>query len=354
MSVLDDAVTYARLDPGGMRDLIAGLPEQVRDAYAAAAGAGSWLGGETPDQVVILGMGGSAIGGEILASLAAMESPAPVRVVRGYDAPPGLDERALVVACSYSGETEETLSAFRQVLPTTTRKLVMTTGGTLAKLAQGAGVPAFVFAFDSQPRAAIGYALAPLLRVAAAVGFIADPRGDIEEAIAAMGELRARVAVDVPEDRNPAKQTARRLVGRLPAIFGAQHLAPVATRWRGQVNENAKSWAASYELPEADHNAIVGFGLPRSVVGAVHAVFLRAESLHARVRLRYELTQAEIAAAGATAERFDCPGTTPLAQVLNGVLYGDYVSLYLAMLNGVDPTPVEPIARLKAQLARER
>ena len=351
MSELDGAEVYRRLDPSGMGAYVEGLPEQVADAWAAAKRVELPASMRQPSQLVVLGMGGSAIGGDLLRMLAARVSPVPVRVFRGYNAPPRLDARAIVVASSNSGGTEETLSAFEQTLQTAAMPFVSTTGGRLLEIARARGIPSYVYAFPSPPRAALGHGCMPLVRLAEHAGVL--PRQDeaVAEAVGVMQALRDEIAARVPEQDNRAKRMARALHGRLPIVFGAEHLAEAAHRWRCQFAENSKSWALSDELPEANHNTIVGLGLPAGVIPDVRAIFLRAASLHPRVAARYELTRQALSDAGIESDLVDGRGSGALAELFSTIHFGDYVSYYLAILNGADPTPIGPIDRFKARLA---
>jgi glucose/mannose-6-phosphate isomerase len=168
-----------------------------------------------------------------------------------------------------------------------------------------------------------------------------------------MEGMAARIGEDVPLARNPAKQLAERVAGRLPVVYGAGVMAPVAFRWKTQLNENSKVWAAWEELPEANHNAIVGYELPREIASRTFAVFLRAPALHPRIRLRYEFTRQALTDSGVANDVVDAEGKSPLAQMMSAVLFGDYVSLYLAVLAGVDPSPTTVIADLKRWLAEK-
>ena len=351
MSVLDDLDAYQRIDPQGMLARIRDLPHQCRAAWQEAQTL------ELPDdycdidKVVILGMGGSAIAGDFLRSLVALESPVPIFSHRDYELPLLVDGRTLLIASSYSGNTEEVLSCFERGLGTGAKKVVITGGGKLLTTARANGVPAFVFHYESEPRAALGYGIMPLLAIAQKVGIVADKDEDVDEAIAAMVGLATRIDETVPLDRNPAKQLAQRLHQRLPVIYSAGILAQVARRWKGQLNETSKMWCFYEELPEANHNALVGYGLPKEIAAKALVVFLRAPSLHPRILLRYELTQTALEEAGVESATVDAEGKSPLAQIMSAVLFGDWVSLYLAVLNGVEPAPTPPIAKLKDRLA---
>jgi glucose/mannose-6-phosphate isomerase len=351
LAALDGRALIERLDGRGLLGLIEALPEQCAEAWEAA---GPF---ELPEahcgarELVVLGMGGSAIAGDVVRSLAAVAGRKPVTVVRGYDLPPFVGEETLVVACSHSGNTEETLSAFEAALDAGAKVAVVTTGGRLAAQARERGLPSLQYAFDGGPRSALGHQLMRLLAVAERAGALNGHDAAVTEALALMREQRALLGFASPAERNPAKQLAARLYKRLPAIIGAGPLTDAAHRWKTQLNENSKCWALYDELPELGHNAIVGFGLPREVVELLHVVFLWHPSLHPRVLVEYEVAADELFREGVSHERVEAKGSTPLAQALTAIYFGDLVSYYLAMLNGVDPSPVAPIDRLKARLA---
>jgi glucose/mannose-6-phosphate isomerase len=352
VSILDDPAAYQRLDPQNMRGAIHDLPRQCAAAWEEAQALDLPAGYRDIERVVILGMGGSAIAGDLLRALAALESPVPIIGHRGYDLPLLVDGRTLLIASSYSGNTEETLSAFQTALGGDAKKVVLTTGGRLLPAARANGIPAFVFHYESTPRAAIGYSLMPLLAIAGKLGIIEDKSADVAEAVAVMEDLLRRIGEDVPLAKNPAKQLAVRLQGRLPVVHGAGLLIDVSRRWKTGINETSEMWAFFEELSEANHNAIVSYELPPDIAKAAFVVFLQAPSLHPRVLLRYEYNRRVLAEVGLEHETVEAVGRSPLAQILSTVFFGDYVGLYLAILNGVDPTPTAPIVGLKDWLAQ--
>jgi glucose/mannose-6-phosphate isomerase len=348
--ILDDPDARSRLDPGGMLAAVHALPEQCREAWAATK-ALKVLWDEPPDRIVILGMGGSAIAGDYFRALLSRETAVLVFNIRQYDLPPFVDERTLVIASSFSGDTEETLSAFEQALATPARKLVITTGGRLLVTARANGVPAFTFAYAGEPRAAIGWGLMPLLAVAEKLGLMQGIERDIDEAVGVLTPHRDEWAADVPMARNPAKQLAVGLHERLPVIYAAGPLIEVASRWKTQLNESAKTWAFCEEMPEAQHNAIVGLGLPKVISRTVTAVLLRSNRLeHPRVGTRYDFSKRLFADAGNETFEATARGESALAQMLSLTQLGDYGAAYLALLYGVDPAPTAVIDELKAWL----
>jgi glucose/mannose-6-phosphate isomerase len=348
---LDDRSLVERLDPHGELARIEGLPEQCTESWQVASAVD--LPADLGDvrQVVVLGMGGSAIGGDLLRVLAAPQSKAPISVLRGYDVPASINHQTLVIACSHSGMTEETKSAFDQALRLNARVVVVTTGGDLAIKARDGGLPTIAYQYDGEPRSALGHQLMALLAIGQAAGLLEGQGDAVVEAVSVMQEQRAQLGAQAPFESNPAKQLAARLHGRLPVVVGAGVLAEVAHRWKTQINENAKSWAVWEELPELDHNTIVGFPLPKATVENMHVVFLWHPALHPRVLLRYEATADELSRAGVSHERIEAKGSSPLSQVLSAIYFGDLASYYLALLNDVEPSPVEAIDRLKTRLA---
>jgi glucose/mannose-6-phosphate isomerase len=349
--ILDDPATVSRLDPQGLLDRIQGLPEQCEAAWAEACAVR--LPAELADveSVVVLGMGGSAIAGDLLRSLALSEGRKPVTVVRSYDLPAFVTPDSLVIACSHSGNTEETLSAFQAALDRGLQVVVITTGGSLLEAASKRDFPALVYAFEGEPRSALGHQLMRLVAVGERAGVL-DPQGPaVDEAVSSMATMRGRIGMSSRLNANRAKQLAARLHGRIPIVIGAGPLAEAAHRWKTQINENADSWAIWEELPELDHNTVVGFGLPEDALAQLHAVFLSHSSLHPRVLRRIDATGDELDRAGVSHERLDVSGESILAQMLVSIYEGDLVSYYLALLYGVEPSLVAPIDRLKALLA---
>ncbi len=351
--ILDDSEARRGLDPQGMLEAIAELPEQCRQAWTAARSLELPADYSQIDRIVVLGMGGSAIAGDMLRAVLQRQSAIPVFNVRQYELPSYVDERSLVIASSFSGNTEETLSAFDQALTGPAKKFAVTGGGRLLTTARAHGLPVFTYEYQGQPRAALGWSLMPLLAIVHRLRLLPDLERDVEEALAVMADLRGRIGAEVPATDNPAKQTALRLHGRLPVIYGAAPLTAAARRWKTQLNENSKVWSFYEVLPEANHNAILGYALPPAIAAGTTAVFLQSNLMHPRVRLRYGFTRRALEEAGVETLVLDARGVGALAHILSTVLLGDYVSYYLALLNGVDPVPTRAIDDLKAWLAQQ-
>lgn len=348
---LDDPNTYLEIDRSRARERLFDLPGQCRQAWEIAAKWSPPLLPAPPRAIVIAGMGGSAIGGDLLKSLAERWAAIPVVIHRDYGLPAFVGGHTLVIASSYSGNTEETLSAAGEARRRGAVVVAVTTGGELAQRAEEWGSSVLRFDYPAQPREALGYSFVLLLGVLVRLGLLPDPTPQVEEAILVLEELAREVRPETPEERNPAKELARWLHGHLPFICGAGLLAPVARRWKGQFNENSKSWAIYEELPEMDHNVVAGTAHPQRLASNVRAIFLASEADHPRNRLRLSITRQILEESGTPCRTVSGRGCGPLAQILTAVLLGDATSYYLAMLYRADPTSIPAIQVLKRALA---
>jgi glucose/mannose-6-phosphate isomerase len=346
-----DKIDLAKLDPDDMLRRVRELPEQCADAWTLTQSLKLPADYAQVSNIVVLGMGGSAIGGDLTRTLAQDRCPIPITVSREYDLPAYAGKNSLVIGCSYSGNTEETLSAFAQAAKRGCKLLVITTGGQLAADAKAHKAPLLTFHYPAQPRGALGYGFIPLAAVLCKLGLIPDLKPDLDEAIALMRSLARSLTPDVGKAKNPAKQMAVRFYEKLPVFYGAGILSEVARRWKGQVNENAKGWAFYDVLPELNHNSVVGFELPKTLLPHLVVVSLEAPADHPRVQVRQRITRELLQKSGVAVETVQAQGKSALAQMLWTIHLGDYMSFYLAGLNNADPSPVALIAYLKQQLA---
>lgn len=347
---LDDVGAFRLLDHEDMLRCIRELPQQCRDAWSYGAEFVLPPRYRYPKDVVILGMGGSAIGGSVLSDVVRNCCPVPVLVNRDYTLPAFVDQQTLVIACSYSGDTEETLLALEAGLSRQSMLVAISGGGALEKRATDLGIPLWPIRYVSQPRAALGYFVIPLLSILHKSGLIPDPAADIADAVAHMETIQAEIDVDVPTATNPAKQLALKLHGRMPVVYGAEHLSAAARRWKGQFNENAKSWSFFEVIPELNHNSVAGYGGPDWVQDKFIVIVLASGMFYPRNQARLQATQEMLAKFGVPCVTFKARGKSVLAQVLSAIHFGDYVSYYLAMLYGVRPSPVDNITALKKRL----
>lgn len=352
MTNLDNPKTYEQLDVSGMRQHLRDFPKQCERAWQKAFTVELPPAYKELDSVIILGMGGSAIAGQLVRRLALLEGRIPVWVHQDYDLPHLVNDRTLVIASSYSGDTEETLSCFAQSLGTPAKKLVFTAGGKLRALADSEGIPCVTIDYKAVPRAALPHSFASILGVLQKLDILQYKPEDVKEALGTLSALSVMFGEETPLAQNPAKQLASSLVRRVPVIYGAGILSEVAQRWKTQINENSKTGAFYEVFPELSHNAVVGYEFPAVTRQRILTVLLHSHLFSPQISLRYDATAELLANLGIEHKRIEAWGKTPLAQMLSLVLFGDYVSLYLAMLNGVDPTPTHHIEYVKNHLSQ--
>ena len=304
-------------------------------------------------QILCTGLGGSAIGADLVCSLLSKELLLPMGVNRHYTLPKFIGPQTLVAACSYSGNTEETLSAYQQARRAKAKLMAICSGGELAQLAQRHQIPWIKIPEGFPPRAALGYSTLPLLRVFQEEGWVRDHSTQVRETITELSKMYDALHPEIPESKNQAKKITKRLVGRFPIIYGSSDtLSAVVTRWRGQFNENSKTLASSHVLPEMNHNEIVGWEHPMDLIKYCAVIFLRDSQDHPRVQTRIKLTQRIIQDLQVPILEAWTQGKSLLTRIFSLVYLGDFVSYYLALENRVDPIPVEKVAYLKRELAR--
>ena len=348
MTAALDREAIAAVDSTGQLDDILGLPDHLRDALWRVESA-NLEPHDATGGLIVAGMGGSAVGGTLARAALADRALRPIVVIRGYGLPPWTAPESTVLCSSYSGNTEETLAAYEAAGALGARRIVATTGGKLAAAAREDGVPVIPLPGGFQPRATVGYSLVVALEVAALSGAGEGLRSEIDVAAARTEELIGSWGPGGTQDELP-KELARGLHQTVPQIAGSGLTSPIAYRWKCQFNENAKIPAFSHEIPELDHNEIVGWQGSREL-GKFAAVFLDDSDLHPRIRQRIELTRALIAGEAIATFKIESVGESAIERLLSLVFLGDLVSLYLAVLRGVDPGPVAMIDRLKSTLA---
>lgn len=323
-----------------MLDAARALPEHLRDALwrIETARAATM---EAP-AAFVCGMGGSAIGGDLAVAALADRLTKPMLVTRGYELPTWSPAGSAVLCSSYSGETEETLACYAAAEALGAQRLVATTGGELAEAARSDGVPVIGLPAGLQPRAAVGYMFCVAAELAALA--LAGPRinTEIDAAASHLGH-----GFDAAKER--AAEIAAEIGDAIPVIWGGDLTAPIAYRWKSQVNENAKLPAYSVVLPEGDHNELEGWS---GADGRLAAILLEDRDQHPRERRRFELTAEAIEPEAAAVIRLETEGETRTERVLHTVMLGDLVSIELANTRGVDPMPVESIESFKRELGR--
>lgn len=337
------------LDTVGMFDLTAALPEQVAHAASLGAAVDGLPDHERIENVVVLGMGGSGIAGDVVAAVAAPFMSVPVTVVKGYEAPSFVGDGTLCFAISCSGNTEETLEAAQAAAAAGARMVVLSTGGELARLAAGWGAPHIALPETPMPRAAVGSVSVPPLMVLERVGLFPGAGQYVADAVAQLKRRRDSLIVT----DGPAARIAREIGRTMPIAYGGGPLGGAAAyRFKCQVNENAKAPAFANSVPEMCHNEICGWGQHGDVTRQVMSlVRFRHDFEHPQESRRFELTFDVIDEVVHTIIDIEAEGEGTLAQLFDLIIQGDFVSLHLAVEAGVDPGPIPVLDDLKAALA---
>jgi len=349
-SVIESVERIRAADPEDMLGRIKELPKQIRHAWEVTRASQLPPAYGDVRNITVIGMGGSAIGGDLAAALLADELKVPMSVHRDYGLPAFIGRDSLVIASSYSGNTEETLSAFEEARKRGAKVLALTTGGTLATQARAANYPVVTFSYKARPRATLGYSLGLVLGSLTRLGLTRDLSADIDAAIADLAKLEERVHEGART--NDAKKLAIELYGRVVFAYGAGVMGVMARRVKGQWNENAKNWSAYDVMSELNHNAVVGFPNPQIAREAITVLLLRSDRDNPRHKIRFDVTRELLDRASIQHKSLEFGGTNMLSEVLQMTLFTDYVSFYVALLNGADPSPNTAIDYLKDRLAK--
>ena len=354
MNNLDNREAVTKLDTSNMLRLISELPDQCREAYDIGKKADIKKLDREIHNIVFAGLGGSAIGADIIKMYLQNELKLPVTVCRNYTLPVFIGKDTLLFCSSYSGNTEETLSLFNDGLKKGALIITMGSGGKLKELSIKNGLNHIVIPSGFPPRTALGYMSISVLAVFSKLGIIKDKENDVKKLCSALVDLRDKeIGIDIPLDKNISKKFASELYGKFCVIYGTSDSSEaVAVRWRGQIAENSKSLSSSHVFPEMNHNEIVGWEFPKDTLKDLKVVMLRDANDHSRTKLRMDISRAVIQKSGAEIFEFERKDVSFLARIYSLIYIGDFVSFYLAILNDIDPTPVKQVDYLKSQLAK--
>ena len=351
---LDDLKQIAELDKENMLDLLMRFPKQCEDAL--------FIGEHTKikdaykrsySHIVFIGVGGSAIGGDIVKDYVDGEIGTPIFVNRDYKVPAFVNKNTLIFASSYSGNTEETLSAYADARKKGAKIIAITSDGRLKDLALRNRDMLIKIPKGYPPRCALGYSVIPATVALSKLGLIKDKKREIKAAVQLLDNLgRKKLAPSVREKANMSKGLARRLYNRFAAIYSSNEMGSVATRWREQFGENSKTLSSTHVFPEMNHNEITGWVYPKGLLKGFTAIMLKDKGDHPRLKKRISITASILKRAKFTVLEVESQGKALFERMLSLIYIGDFVSFYLAILNRVDPTPVERIVYLKKQLVK--
>ena len=343
-----------KLDPADMYTRIYEFPKQLQEGYnLPIRGDLSAINTAEIKNIVIIGMGGSAIGGDILRSYLAEEVAIPILINRNYGLPRFVNQHTLLIAASYSGNTEETLAAFEQGRQRGCQIIVATTGGKLGALAVENNYPHVILPAGLQPRAALGYSFGPLLQIMEKLGYVSGQGEIVEATCAHLSASRKKLGMNIAEKRNAARQLAAKLKDKIAVVYaGADYYDTVAIRFKGQICENAKALAYANICPEFNHNELVGFDFPPKLVAKLVVIFLTGPADSQGVTKRFKIINKILTEKKITTVFLKAQGPNRLAEIFTLIQFGDLASYYLALINKTDPSPVHVINRLKTALEK--
>jgi len=351
---LDSIDIIKNLDKSGMYDKIYNFPEQIEEA--AQIGRGLTIDKDyfkDVTNIVVIGMGGSAIGGDLVRSYLGENITIPFQVCRNYHLPSFVDSSSLVIASSYSGNTEETLSAFQTAIEKKAHIFCLTTGGKLGSLAEKYNFPVAKLPQGYQPRAALGFSVIPLLYFFSKIGLIENIDNDVNEVVAGLKMYRKQYSMETDTEKNPAKILSNKLANKIPIIYTGPELTDtIGTRWKGQICENSESLAFNNQFPEFNHNELVGWNKIEPYKDNLIVVYLRDTEDFAQISRRMSIVKEIIENLGIEVIDIYSQGDFKLGRMFSLIQIGDFVSFYLAVLNNVDPTPVKAIEQLKDKLSK--
>ena len=352
VTVLDKPEKIRKVDRSDMLGDLAKTADYCRDAIKRAEQV-NVPEGVSPKHVVVAGMGGSAIGGEILHDWLRDTLPIPIEVCRDYTLPAYVNKDTLVFVNSYSGNTEETLTAFLTAIQRKCTVTAVTSGGQLESFCKKLRVPCTIIPSGLQPRVAIPYTFFPLPVLMQKMGVISGIDDELEEAIQVLEEATKANAPDVPTKSNRAKQLTAELVDTIPVVYGFGQYSSVAQRLKAQFNENSKVPSKYEVFPELNHNETVGYEAPESLTKNLTVVLIRDPQEPPEIRNRIEATKNLVFGRADKVLEIVTEGKGKLAKMFSVLCAGDFVSVYLAIMQNRDPTPVNIIDRVKSELAKK-
>ncbi|MEA3560233.1 MAG: bifunctional phosphoglucose/phosphomannose isomerase [Candidatus Omnitrophota bacterium] len=349
---LDNFQEITGTDKSNLKQLLLDFPEQCLTARKIGEKEIFPSAYKASKNIIFSGLGGSAVSGDLIRSYLAGEAKVPIVINRNYGLPEFVDSSSLVFICSYSGNTEETIQSFEDGLSKKAKLIVVTSGGKLKTLADEAGIPFVTIPQGLPPRAALGYSFFPALIALSKLSIINEKNSQIEEVVTILSQLKEKLRPEVKTEMNQAKLLAGNMYGKFPLVYASNDFFDVVSyRWRTQLAENSKSLSSNHVFPELTHNEIVGWEFPQKLLRDFVVICLRDKHDHPRISKRMDITASIVKEKANKIIEVWSEGKGVLARIFSLIYVGDFVSFYLAILNNVDPTPVDRITYLKKKLA---
>jgi glucose/mannose-6-phosphate isomerase len=349
-SILDNVNEMRKIDGSNMISFCIDAPKHC--AKAAKLAETVALDYSKPKSIIVSGMGGSAIGGELLKDWARETVNVPLEVCRDYCLPAYADKSTLVFVVSYSGETEETLSSFLDAVKRKCMIITLSSGGALNEFAEKLGLPSISVPKGMSPRATLPYLFIPTPVIMEKLGLVSEVSSELAEAKQVLDQISSMNSPQTPTGTNPAKKLAVNVKGTMPVVYGFGFYRAVAQRFKTQFNENSKNPAKWEYFSELDHNEIVGWEEPGDLVKCSSVILIRDDNEPPEMRERIEVTKELMKQNGLKILEVSATGGGRIAKMLSVICMGDFASVYLAILKGVDPTPVRTIDLLKSRIEK--
>lgn len=357
MQHLDDILSIGKLDSGKILESIKLFGNQMQQVWNDFSALDIPSSCKLAKNLVVSGMGGSALGGRVVDSFLLDRLRAPIEISTEYRLPSYVNKESLVIVSSYSGNTEETLSSFNDCLSRGATVFVISSGGELSKLAKENNVPAYIFTPtcnpSGQPRMGLGYSIAAILSLLAKCEFLNFSQDDFKSVLDFSNRLNSEFNERVNESQNTAKLIADKLQQRVPILVASEHLTGCIHAFKNQLNENSKTFSYNFDLPELNHHLMEGLKYPAKIREIFHFCFIESDLYSPRVRARYPVTKTVLDKNGFSYSSYKLTGGSKMLQVFEIIILGMYVSFYLAMLNGIDPAPIPWVDFFKDELKKQ-
>lgn len=338
MGLLDNQNHREKIDQNDMLSHLKDFPNRVEKAIAD----GENFTIPTPfiniKRVILLGMGGSGIASKILEKLCFNRSSLPVMTIEDFSLPKHIDKQTIVIATSYSGETEEVIYAFVKAAEKEAKLLSVSSGGSLEVLSRKYKNPHLKIDYSAPPRTVLPYFLTSILIIFGRLNILENQKENLLETVLMLQSLENKIGWGIPASQNPAKQLAEKLFNKIPIFYGSDIASMIAERWKQQINENSKQVAFFEIIPEVCHNGVEGWQFPRKFVQNLFAVLIQSQYDSPQNKLRHSALIQFFQKQGISHETILLhPSGNLISEIFQTIMFGDYVSYYLALLNGVDP-----------------